>query len=188
MERWAGTWVGYCLLRYDENSCHFNSICSVPGSVLSSFHRVACFILKTALGCSYCYDPHATDGETEAWGERVACLRLQSSRVCALSLYYDLPLNGCLVDFFPSTLYYDTFQTYRKKKICFQYSEHLHQIPRWNSANILVHTYVCFNFLLDGLKVWYRHDSSLLNIKGQHLPFVWYLLPSFSMCSPKHCL
>lgn len=128
MERWAGAWVGDCLLRYDENSCHFNSICSVPGSVLSSFHRVACFILKTALGCSYNYDPHATDGETEAWGERVACLRLQSSKVCALSLCYDLPLNGCLVDFFPSTLYYDTFQTYRKKKfflsivsICIKY-------------------------------------------------------------------
>lgn len=81
MERWADAWVGDYSLRYDENSCHFSSIYSVPGSVLSSFHLLTCFILKTALGSSYCYDLLVTDGETEA----VVYLRSQSSRVLAFS-------------------------------------------------------------------------------------------------------
>lgn len=115
MERRAGAWVGDCSLRYDENSYHFNSIYSVPGSVLSSFHLLICFILKTALEGSYYYDPHVTDGETEAWGGKVACLRSQSSRVCALSLYYDLLLNRGQVDFSPQLCIMKRFRHIGKK-------------------------------------------------------------------------
>lgn len=68
--------MGDCSLRYDENSYHFNSIYSPPGSVVSNFHLSTCFILKTALGGSYYYDPHVTDGETEARGGKSSLLKV----------------------------------------------------------------------------------------------------------------